>query len=561
MRGLCDADVGYLVSQLNGSCFYDRVRLRYLRLCRRLTDSTTGKGINTSFTNMNELIHCSIDHLQAYLEGTLDESMHGPLLAHLDQCERCRQQIEGCAGSAEDWMAARNALAECKLDEEGNLIDENTLVETLQNHRSTDSVSLLQMLAPSDDPRAAGRIGPFEITGIVGSGGMGIVLKARDPALDRFVAVKMLAPHLAKSQSARKRFAREARAAAAVIHDNVIAIYQVAEWNELPYLVMPYMPDPSLQQRIDDQGRLDLESTLSIGMQVARGLAAAHTQGLVHRDVKPANVLLAKGTERAVITDFGLARAADDASLTRIGLLAGTPHYMSPEQARGEAVDQKSDLFSLGSLLFAMFTGQPPIANELGSETIRRISTGKVPSLSSQAIVAPQWFIKLVDRLHRPDPADRPESAAQVALWLEQCLAHQRQPEAQPVPACLLPVRKANRKRGVLAIVAIVGVSLLVALPPMLTKKEMAEKETAEKRPAENAAPVSNGNPSLLGEPLQMDAPKSIDWLGERANVAELLNRATELQTSIEQVWGIMPEPTTNETNTVSPFIQSPDDE
>ena len=211
---------------------------------------------------------------------------------------------------------------------ENGLLRQHTLAESVGKSWSMDPLTLLQILTPSDDPRAAGRIGPFEITGIIGSGGMGLVLKARDPALDRFVAVKILAPHLAKSQSARRRFAREARAAASVIHDNVIAIYQVAEWNELPYLVMPYMPDPSLQQRIDDQGRLDLESTLSIGMQVARGIAAAHTQGLVHRDVKPANVLLAKGTERAIITDFGLARAADDATLTRIGLLAGTPHYV-----------------------------------------------------------------------------------------------------------------------------------------------------------------------------------------------------------------------------------------
>ena len=444
----------------------------------------------------------------------------------------CRLQLEAQAGSADDWLLAKKAFAECELDASGNIVTEQTLAEAFEKSKSIDPFSLLQILSPSDDPRAAGRIGPFEITGIIGSGGMGLVLKARDPALDRYVAVKILAPHLAKSQSARKRFAREARAAAAVIHDNVIAIYQVAEWNELPYLVMPYMPDPSLQQRIDDQGRLDLESTLSIGMQVARGLAAAHTQGLVHRDVKPANVLLAKGTERAIITDFGLARAADDATLTRIGLLAGTPHYMSPEQARGESVDQKSDLFSLGSLLFAMITGQPPIANELGSETIQRIASGKVPSLSSLSVSVPAWFAKLVDWLHEPQPADRPESAALVALWLEQCLAHQRQPDVQPIPECLLPVREVQSKRKIVLIVAGALVSAFAIALSMLTMQGPNERPVGMDTVGSKEAKVT----------LQSDAPNIEDWLGEQVQVEQVLKHITELQARIEQSWDSVPE-------------------
>jgi tRNA A-37 threonylcarbamoyl transferase component Bud32 len=296
------------------------------------------------------------------------------------------------------------------------------------------SFSLLRLLGPSDDPRAVGKIGPFEVTEVIGSGGMGMVLKARDPALDRHVAIKILAPHLASSATARRRFAREARAAAAVIHDHVIAIYQVSEHQELPYLVMPYLPDPSLQQRLDRDGKLDLESALSIGLQVAGGLEAAHAQGLIHRDVKPANVLLAKGTERAIITDFGLARAADDASLTSSGVLAGTPHYMSPEQARGEPVDFRSDLFSLGSLVFAMLTGQPPVNRELGSETIRTIATQPMPPLRTVAADAPEWAERLVGWLHQPKPEDRPESARQVAETLEQCLKHVRSPQVEGLP-------------------------------------------------------------------------------------------------------------------------------
>ena len=166
---------------------------------------------------------------------------------------------------------------------------------------------------------------------------MGIVLRAHDPALDRQVAIKVLAPGLHAGVHARRRFAREARAAAAVVHEHVVAIHAVDEWEGLPYLVMQYVAGRSLQERIDRGGPLRTEEILRIGMQAASGLAAAHAQGLVHRDVKPANILLENGVERVKLTDFGLARAVDDSSLTHSGVVAGTPQYMAPEQARAEA--------------------------------------------------------------------------------------------------------------------------------------------------------------------------------------------------------------------------------
>ncbi len=145
---------------------------------------------------------------------------------------------------------------------------------------------------------------------------MGVVFKAFDTELNRPVAVKVLAPYLAGSGAARKRFAREARAAAAVGHEHVVAIHNVETDGESPFLVMPYVAGESLQQRIDRAGALELCEILRIAMQTASGLAAAHAQGLVHRDVKPSNILLEQGIERTLLTDFGLARASDDASLT-----------------------------------------------------------------------------------------------------------------------------------------------------------------------------------------------------------------------------------------------------
>src|SRR5262245_59213986 len=165
---------------------------------------------------------------------------------------------------------------------------------------------------------------------------MGIVLKGFQRELGRYVAVKVMAPHLAASGAARQRFVREARAAAAIVHPHVMPIHAVCTTARLPYLVMPFIACESLQQRIDRQGPLDVAETLRIAMQAAQGLAASHAQGLVHRDVKPANILLEKGVDRVMLTDFGLARAADDASLTHTRIVAGTPQYMSPEQSRGE---------------------------------------------------------------------------------------------------------------------------------------------------------------------------------------------------------------------------------
>src|SRR5262249_33877993 len=144
--------------------------------------------------------------------------------------------------------------------------------------------------------------------------------------------------------------------------------------NGLPYLVMAFVPGKSLQERLDRNGPLEVQEILRIGMQTASGLAAAHAQGLVPRDIKPANILLEHGMERVKVTDFWLAPTADGASLSQSGLVAGTPQYMAPEQARGEVVDHRADLFSLGSVLYAMATGRPPFRADSTLAVLRRVN-------------------------------------------------------------------------------------------------------------------------------------------------------------------------------------------
>jgi serine/threonine protein kinase len=231
----------------------------------------------------------------------------------------------------------------------------------------------LDFLAPSDTPGSIGRLGHNEVREVVGRGGMGVVLKAFDETLHRVVAIKVMAPRLATSATARRRFTREARAAAAVTHDHIVTIHAVEESGALPYIVMQFVSGASLQDRLDRTGPLSLPEVLRIGMQAASGLAAAHAQGLVHRDIKPANILLENGVERVKLTDFGLARATDDASLTQSGRVAGTPAFMSPEQAEGKSVGHRSDLFSLGSVLYALCTGRPPFRADTSMAVLKRV--------------------------------------------------------------------------------------------------------------------------------------------------------------------------------------------
>ena len=308
----------------------------------------------------------------------------------------------------------------------------------------------LGFLSPSDQPGSIGRLGHYEVLEEIGRGGMGIVLRAFDQRLHRVVAVKVMAGELATNAAACKRFLREARAAAAVCHDHIITIYAVEESGELPYLVMQCVSGMSLQQRIDRDGPLALHQILRIGMQAAAGLAAAHAQGLIHRDIKPANILLENGVERVKITDFGLARAAADASISQTGIVAGTPQYMAPEQARGEALDYRADLFSLGSVLYAMCTGRAPFRAANSMAVLKRVCDDNPSPIREANSEVPDWLVALIDKLQAKNPDGRYQSAAEVADILGHRLAQLQHsaplpPLATPKPATVRPAPRSWR--------------------------------------------------------------------------------------------------------------------
>src|SRR5262249_34785708 len=263
---------------------------------------------------------------------------------------------------------------------------------------TTSSDETLDFLDRCDTPGRLGLLAHYEILEILGRGGMGIVLRGVDVKLNRVVAIKVLAPQLAANAMARQRFLREAQAAAAVSHPHVVAIHAVDEFNGLPYLVMEYIPGSSLQEKIDASGALPLTQILRIGMQIASGLTAAHAQGLVHRDIKPANILLENGIERVKITDFGLARSIDDVRITQAGAVYGTPQYMSPEQAQGERVDQRSDLFSLGSVMYTMSTGRPPFRGDTTMAVLKRVCDDMPRPIREVNPDIPESLVEIVNK-------------------------------------------------------------------------------------------------------------------------------------------------------------------
>ncbi|MSR56158.1 MAG: serine/threonine protein kinase [Planctomycetaceae bacterium] len=377
--------------------------------------------------------HLAVDQFAQFLEGRLSEPDEATLTQHLDTCRFCRGELETTAGAADWWKDARRFLGlNQNPDSPRDLrADASEAADRLDDEAADPQGNLsLEFLAPTDDPQMLGRLGPYEIAGVVGRGGTGIVLKAFERSLNRFVAVKVLAPYLATSAAARKRFAREAQAAAAVVHEHIVPIYAVDEHQGLPYMVMRYVPGRSLQQRLEKQGVLRLCEVLRIGLQTASGLAAAHAQGLVHRDIKPANILLEQGVERVLLTDFGLARAVDDASLTCSGMVAGTPQYMAPEQARGESIDHRTDLFSLGSVLYAMCAGHSPFRAETTMGVLHRICSDRPRPLRQINPEIPEWFERVIRKLHAQNPARRYQSAGEVAELLAAQLARVQRPGA-----------------------------------------------------------------------------------------------------------------------------------
>jgi hypothetical protein len=374
----------------------------------------------------NERLHLSHSDLELLLNE--DETSDQSAADHMDACEVCQSRLTALAAGESWWSDAQTFLSEVA-EPRWEPDTSQSSIFTPDTHRDGQLVhdTVRELLGTPNHPELMGRLGRYDIERVIGHGGMGIVLKAHDSELNRPIAIKLLSGHLSHVGAARERFAREGRAAAAVVHEHVVAIYNVESDGKVPFLVMQYVPGRSLQTRVDEDGPLGPEEILRIGMQAAAGLAAAHRQGLVHRDVKPSNILLEDTVERAVLTDFGLARTLDDASLTHTGILAGTPHYMSPEQSTGGPIDPRSDLFSLGAVLYFMATGRPPFRGPNAMAVLNRICHDEHRPVWQRNKNIPDEISDVIDQLLEKKPSNRFATADEVHQHLASLLSRLQQ--------------------------------------------------------------------------------------------------------------------------------------
>lgn len=370
--------------------------------------------------------------LQQLVLGLLPAADAEVLARHLEQCDRCAATVH--SRPVEDTLvAAARAQAPSQPHFENEAVD--TLIGRLSGlwtaqERSPDgpqppsggaaadqAAAIAGLLTPPLAPDELGRLGHYRVLKVIGAGGMGVVFLAEDPTLNRQVALKTLQPAIATNPEARARFLREARAVAALEDERIVPIYQVGEERGIPFFAMQLLRGQTLEERLRDaelatgSRTMPLAEAVHIACETARGLATAHTRGLIHRDIKPANIFLINGGVK--ILDFGLARGIDDAlALTQPGVVAGTPAYLAPELLAGAAPDERCDLFGLGCVLYRMMTGQAAFAaaakRDFAEPASPRDINPEVPAELSELMV----------QLLARDPARRPPSAQATATRL-----------------------------------------------------------------------------------------------------------------------------------------------
>jgi serine/threonine protein kinase len=401
----------------------------------------------------------------AYWAGTLDPAKRAALQIHRQRCAACAALVSELESSD---LESETGQAPPRLDEAPPASGDSAEEPASQADRDRSAISALA-LEKSENPTAIGRLGKYDILQVLGHGGMGVVLRGYDMELRREVAIKTLNHALSASAVAKRRFMREARAAAAVNHPHVVTIYSVDQHQGIPYIVMELVRGPTLAEEIRTRGRIDPIRTIRIAAQIASGLAAAHAQGVIHRDIKPGNVMLEYDVDRCKITDFGLARATiDNVELTSREMGVGTPAYMAPEQVTEGEVDGRSDLFAEGCVMYAMLVGHSPFHGRNALEIIRLVERCAPPDLRSLDSGIPEFLASIVMRLLRKDPAERFQSAAELADVLNRHLTMINQTKSDeqgriPLTTPLQSISVSRRRTRRLAAATLIALTCLIA--------------------------------------------------------------------------------------------------
>jgi serine/threonine protein kinase len=309
--------------------------------------------------------------------------------------------------------------------------------------------------------------GRYEVEELVGHGGMSSVYKARDALLERYVALKILHEQYSTDEDFVERFKREARSVAQLQHPNIVTVIDRGEEDGRQFIVFEYIDGENLKEHVVRKGRLDVREALEIAVEVARGLAFAHEQGLIHRDVKPQNVLL-NGDGRAKVTDFGIARTLDVDGMTQTGTVLGTSNYIAPEQASGQRVDAHSDVYALGAVLYELLAGEVPFPGESFVAVAMKHMHEPAPNLLDVRRDVPLRVAAAVDRALEKDPEQRFPTMDAFAAELEACLAELDQGPEGDKTMVIPSARRAARQRkqvsrwpigiGLLALLAIAAI-------------------------------------------------------------------------------------------------------
>lgn len=379
--------------------------------------------------------HCpQPETLVEYLKGRLPQYETDSCEAHLAKCEPCVETIRGLKVRDTLTDLARKAWPqpnETKQSSDSQFVDglisqmreigrpQDSQADGQRRPIVEDRAAEVQSLLPDSNVESdLGKVAHYRIVELLGAGSTGVVYQAFDEQLKRHVAIKILRPSL--GEAARERFIAEAQATAAIDHVHVITIYHVGEEGPLAYIAMQLQPGETLDERLVRETILSIEETKSLGRQIAAGLHAAHQNGLIHRDIKPANIWLDTQQNEARILDFGLVRVTDeDPQQTCTGMVAGTPCFMSPEQSRGARLDARSDLFSLGCLLYQSLTGRLPFQSENALATLQCVQRDQPSPPNELDPNVPDDLSDLVMCLLEKSPAKRPQSADAVCGALQ----------------------------------------------------------------------------------------------------------------------------------------------
>jgi serine/threonine-protein kinase len=312
----------------------------------------------------------------------------------------------------------------------------------------------------------------YELKHVVGTGGMSSVYCAHDTLLERDVALKILHEHFSEDDDYVQRFRREARAAARLSHPGIVTVIDRGEEDGRQFIVFEFVDGETLKDLIERGGPMPVRRSLELGLEIGRALAFAHQQGLVHRDVKPQNVLL-NGDGRAQVTDFGIARTLDAVGHTETGTVLGTSHYIAPEQARGERVDAQTDVYSFGVVLYELLAGEVPYSGDNFLTVAMKHVNEPVPSLLERRTDCPLRLASLVERCMAKEPVGRPASMDEVVSELQACLSELAgRPDGEATMIVRTPVAREPRRprrersgsRRTPLLLALLGLALLAAV-------------------------------------------------------------------------------------------------